>query len=294
MRSKRHWGNLFDAANVAFMALVLAAFAYPLYYMLIYTVSSPQAAARGLILLPEDMTLNNYALVFRSGDIPWGFLVSASRTVVGSALTVLCSGIFAYLLSKDEVPHRKLIYRFLIVTMYLNAGLIPWYMTMVSYGLKNSFLLYVLPGAINAFSVVLIRTYIQESISPSLEESAMIDGAGLPRIFFMIIMPLSLPILATVTVFSAVGQWNAWTDNLFLVSDNRLKTLQLMLYEYITKAVPMGASIKDMGDTAATYKPTPSAVKMTVTMITVLPILFVYPFLQRYFVKGLMIGAIKG
>lgn len=276
------------------MALVLLAFAYPLYYMFIYTVSSPQAAARGLILLPEDMTLYNYALVFRSADILSGFFVSAARTAVGSAVTVLCSGIFAFLLSKDEVPHRKIIYRFLIVTMYLNAGLIPWYMTMVSYGLKNSFLLYVLPGAVNAFSVVLIRTYIQESISPSLEESAMIDGAGLPRIFFTIIMPLSLPILATVTVFSAVGQWNSWTDNLFLVSDSRLKTLQLMLYEYITKAVPITGSIRDMGEAAIAYKPTPSAVKMTVTMITVLPILFVYPFLQRYFVKGLMIGAIKG
>lgn len=286
---------LFDTLNTVIMLLILVICMYPLYYMLIYTVSSPLEASKGLILLPRQLTPANYLHVFRSGDIVNGFAISAARSLAGTVLTVLGSGGAAYLVTKREMPFRRTIYRLMVITMYLNAGLIPWYMTMVSYGLKNSFLLYIFPGAVNVFFMILIKTYIEESISASVEESAMMDGAGLLTIFFRIILPLSKPILAAVALFSAVGQWNAWTDNLFLVSIPKLKTLQLMLYEYTTSTVPSGASAKEISESMQSgYKPSASSVRMTVTMITVIPIFLVYPFMQKYFAKGLMIGAIKG
>lgn len=286
--------KLLDVINVVVMLIILVICVYPLYYILIYSISSPQEAAKGLILLPRGVTFLNYIQVFKSGDIINGFIISALRAIVGTLFTVIGSSAIAYLVTKKELPFRKVIYRFMIITMYLNAGLIPWYMMMVTYNLKNNFLLYVIPGIINVFSVVLIKTYIEEAISPSLEESAQIDGAGLFVIFFKLILPLSLPILAAIAVFSAVGQWNSWTDNLFLVSNQKLKTLQLMLYEYITSAVPTASNIKDISAQMSNYKPTANAVRMTVSMITIIPISLIYPFLQKYFVKGLMVGAIKG
>ena len=135
----------FDFLNILLMGLILFICIYPLYYMFIYTISSPEAAARGLIFLPKEVTLENYLHVFKSGDIVNGFIVSAARAIIGTVFTVLGSSAFAYLIIMKDMPFKKFMYRFLIMTMYLSAGLIPWYMVMVSYGLKNNYLLYVLP-----------------------------------------------------------------------------------------------------------------------------------------------------
>lgn len=290
---KRKHG-VFDLLSAALMIIIILLMIYPFYYMFIYSISDPLEASKGVFLLPRGMTLVNYALVIQIPAIALGFAVSISRTVLGTIITIFCSSAFAYLLTKDDLPFRRIIYRFLVVTMYLSSGLIPWFLTMVAYGLKNNFLLYIIPGAIGAFTVVLIRTYIIESIPPSLDESAVIDGASIIIVFLKIILPLSLPILTAMAVFAAVGQWNAWTDNLFLVNDPKLKTLQLLLYEMLISKTPTANEntrqiIETMG-----REPTPTSLKMTVSVITILPVFMIYPFLQKYFITGLMIGAIKG
>jgi putative aldouronate transport system permease protein len=168
-------------------------------------------------------------------------------------------------------------------------------MTMKGLGLKNNFLLYVLPSAVTAFYVILVKTYI-EQLPASLEESAKIDGAGPFRIFFSIIAPISLPIIATVAIFSAVGQWNTWQDNLYLVNVRNLQTLQLLLYNYLNTATATGdvSRMSAMALIANARSVSPTSLRMTMSMITVFPILLVYPFMQRYFIKGIMLGAIKG
>lgn len=267
---------------------------YPFYYIFIYSISDPQQAVKGVFIAPAGFTLLNYATIFKLDHMLNSFVVSVLRTVIGTAVTVLCCSWFAYAVTKNELYFRKLIYRFLVVTMYFNAGLIPWYLTMKALGLKNSFLLYILPGAISAFYVVLLKTFI-EQLPKALEESAMIDGAGFLKIFVRIIFPLSMPIVATIAVFSAVGQWNTWMDNYFLVSSDRLQTLQLVLYNYLTQAqqIVNSSNMQDLNRGLAT-KVSPESIRITITMVVTIPVMLVYPFLQRYFVKGIMLGAIKG
>jgi putative aldouronate transport system permease protein len=180
--------------------------------------------------------------------------------------------------------------------MYFNAGLIPWYVTMLNLGMTNNFLAYIVPGIVAPFNIIMVKTYI-ESIPAALQESAQIDGAGYLTIFIRVIVPLSMPILATIAIFSAVGQWNSFTDTLFLVSNGKLFTLQFILYRYLNEATSLASLIKSMesGGTIDISKlQTPTSIRTTVTMIVVTPILLVYPFFQRFFVKGIMIGSVKG
>jgi len=212
------------------------------------------------------------------------------------SLCVFLTSIFAYLVTKKEMIGRKFVYRFVIITMYMGAGLIPWYLTMKAYGLRNSFLVYILPSMVNAFFLILIKTNI-ESLPASLEESAAIDGSGFFSTYFKIIFPLSKPILATVAVFSAVGHWNTWQDNFFLVTTSKLQTIQLIMLSYLRQAQSLANSMK-FGTTAQAsgvfITMSPESIRMTIVVVSTLPILLVYPFFQRYFTKGIMMGAVKG
>jgi putative aldouronate transport system permease protein len=234
--------------------------------------------------------------VFKLRGLGNAALVSVARTVVGSAATVIGSAFVGYLVTKQKMWGRKFWYRYIIVTMYFSAGLVPWYMNMVFLHLTNNFLAYVLPGIIAPFNIILVKTYI-ESIPASLEESAAIDGAGTLRIFISIIWPLIVPILATIGVFAAVGNWNSFTDTLFLMTNERLFTLQFVLYRYLNEANYL-ASLMRSGTTGSMVDVaqvlTPRTIQMTISMVVVFPILLVYPFLQRFFIKGIMIGAVKG
>lgn len=277
-----------------FCILLLIACVYPFYYVLIYSLSEPKQAPGRVFFWPVGFNINTYLGIFKLNDIPQAFMVSVLRAVTGTVLTIGCSSFFAYLVTKEEMRFRKVLYRVVVISMYINAGLIPWYLTMKAYGLQNNFLLYILPGAVTAYYVILIKTYI-ESLPKELEESATIDGAGTFRTFRSIIFPLSKPIVATVGVYSLVGQWNQWTDNYFLVSNEKLQTLQMVLYNYLNQANRFNKMAGSSVDPNALVNMiTPTAVKMCITVIAVVPILFVYPFLQRYFVKGIMIGAVKG
>lgn len=277
------------AANavIGFFLLLFAFLCiYPLYFVAINSFSLSTEVTKGVYFFPRGLTLENFSYVLQTPLIFTGILVSVARTVVGTLLNVLFCGFLGYMVTVRELPLRKAIYRMIVATMYFTSGLIPWYMLMVSINFKNNFFLYVLPGAISAFYVVLIKTFV-ESLPASLGESAALDGAGTLTIFFRIIMPVSKPVLACVAVFGAVWQWNAWSDNMFLVTDARLQTLQYLLYRMLQSS---GMSDSITGQTSVQ----PMSIRLTMTFITVFPILLVYPFMQRFFVKGIMLGSVKG
>lgn len=247
-----------------------------------------------MTLLPKGFSLINYQKVIQLDGIARSFVISLSRTVFGTAITVVACSFFAYLVTQNLYA-RKVIYRFVIFTMYFNAGLIPMYLTYRMYHLTNTFWVYIIPSAISAYYIVLLKTFI-EGIPESLAESAKLDGAGVITVFFKIIFPLSKPILATITVFAAIAQWNNWFDNYIYVQNDTLKTMQLMLYDYLNQASQlsqMSTSSLQHGAAAATQV-TAQGVRMTITMVVTIPILLVYPFMQRYFAKGIMLGAVKG
>lgn len=284
---------LFNVVNYSILFLFGIMTLYPFWYIFIYSISNPAlAGGADALLWPLGFTLDNYISIFTQANILHATFISLARTVLGTVGGVFCCALFAYLLTKDILPLRKFMYKALVVTMYLSSGLIPWYIVMRMLGLKDNFLLYILPGLISAFNVILIKTYI-ESISPALEESAHIDGAGYFLIFRKIIFPLSMPVIATVAIFTAVGQWNTWTDNMFLANTKDLQTLQLLLYQYVAGAEAQLASMKNQLNKIRVFV-TPSSIKMTITMVVTLPIIIVYPLLQRYFTKGIMLGAVKG
>lgn len=291
---KRSDGTLFNITNYSILTLLVIITLYPFYYIFIYSISDASMIHKGITLLPAGFSLQNYKSVFELKGVAQAALISTARTVLGTVLTVICSSFFSYLVTKKEMIFRKAVYRFVIISMYFNAGFIPWYLTMRALGLRNNFLLYIIPGAVNAFFIILIKTFI-EQMPQALEESAKIDGAGYITIFAKIIFPLSKPIIATVAVFCAVGQWNSWIDNFFLVENPNLKTLQLMLYEYLSQAQAIAtASARELTSGEVAKRLSPEAIKMTLTMVVTFPILLVYPSMQKYFVKGIMMGAIKG
>ncbi|HHV11871.1 MAG TPA: carbohydrate ABC transporter permease [Clostridiales bacterium] len=278
---------------ILFVVLFIICF-YPFYYIFIASISNPQSVTSTSIrFLPIQPTLSNFRKVLELNGIWRSFIVSLARTVIGTMVTLLFTSMLAFTLTQKELPCRKFFYRFAVVSMYINAGLIPWYLTMRSLHLKDSFLVYILPTALSAYCLVLVKTYI-ESIPTALEESARIDGAGYFSIYWKIILPVCMPILAAVIVFTAVGQWNSWTDNLLLVDDNNLRTLQLTLLEYLNRANNIASQARTGGAVVDGSNITPFTLRMTITMVVTLPILIVYPFMQKYFIKGIMIGAVKG
>ena len=278
-----------------FFLLIVFAFlcVYPLYFIFINSISGADAVVRGVYILPEDFSLEFYKSLLQMTNIPNSIVVSVARTVLGTALTVICSSFLGYMVTQSELPMRKWVYRFVVATMYFNAGLIPWYILMVNLGLKNNFLLYILPSAVGAYYVVLSKTYI-ESIPASVEESAKIDGAGVLTIYARLILPMSMPIIACLIVFCAVNQWNAWSDNFYLVSDPKLSTLQYQLYMNLANESSNVTNTTSSSSLLRSKATTELGLRYALSMLTVLPIILVYPFMQKYFVKGIMLGAVKG
>lgn len=289
--------RVFDVVNYLVFGIFTLMCVYPFYYIFINTISDNTLTARGQVMFyPIGLHLSNYAQVLKISGLGKATLISIARTVLGTGLSVFASAFVGYLVTKDKMWNRKFWYRFIVATMYFNAGIIPWYILMMNMRLTNNFLAYIIPGIVSPFNIILVKTYV-ESIPAALEESAAIDSAGYWTRFTRIVLPLCMPILATVTVFSAVGQWNSFQDTLFLMTDRNLYTLQFMLYRYINESNALATILKNTNGAVnmnLSLVQTPTSVRMTVTMIVVAPILFVYPFFQRYFVGGIMIGAVKG
>lgn len=291
-------GTIFNILNHAFYILFMLLCIMPFYYLFINTISNNDLSSRGLItFIPKGLHLGNYVQVLQIPGLLTSAIISVLRTVIGAGLTIIASAFLGFLFTKKEMWGRKFWYRFLIITMYFNAGIIPWFITMYNLRLTNNFLAYILPSIVSPFFIILVKTFV-ESTPIALQESAEIDGAGYMRIFISIIFPLITPILATIAIFAAVSQWNSFIDTVFLVTDQNLFTLQFLLYKYLNEATSLAALIRNtsgsMGNIDLTNMQTPTSVRMTVSMIVVLPILVVYPYFQKYFVKGIMIGAVKG
>ncbi len=297
---KRTAGDwVFEIFLYVFFGIFTLLCIFPFYYLFINTISNNDAVTSGLVnFYPIGVHFNNYIALKDVNDLLPSVLVTVLRTVLGTALMVATSAWAGYLVTKQKMWRRSLWYRALVITMYFNAGLIPWYMNMLMLGLTENFLAYIIPGMVAPYNIILVKTYI-ESIPASLEESATIDGAGSVQVFYKIILPLSIPILATISIFGAVGNWNSFQDSLLLMAKStRLQTLQHRLYIYLNQASNLSAAMttgvggvsSQMTDSLLNSK----VVKYTISMVSIIPILCVYPFMQRFFVKGIMLGAVKG
>ena len=289
---------LFEVLNYLVFTLFTIACIFPFYYLFINTISNNDMVLKGTInFIPRGIHLGNYLALLNVGDLSTSFLVSVTRTILGTALMVMASALVGYLVTKQEMWGRKFWYRFLVVTMYFNAGIIPVFLNMQMLGLTNSFWVYIIPGIVAPYNIILVKTYI-ESIPSDLEESASIDGASHMTIFRKIIWPLCKPILATIAIFGAVGHWNSFTDPLiYMQSAPNLYTLQHRLYIYLNQASNLKSLMQSGGavsEAAIQSALSGKIIKYTISMVTVIPILLVYPFMQRYFEEGIMLGAVKG
>ncbi len=291
---------VFGILNYTVFGLFTLICFYPFYYLIINSVSANDLSSNGSInFLPSQLHLENYKQVLQLKGLGLAALVSVGRTIIGTICTVLASAFLGFIFTQERMWRRKLWYRLMVVTMYFNAGLIPMFLTMQNLHLTNSFWVYVIPVIVQPFNIILVKTYM-ESIPRSLQEAAEIDGAGIMKVFLKIILPTSTPILATIAIFAAVAQWNSFQDTLIYVTDQKLYSLQYILYQYINQANSLATMVKNssggtnLNMAALATQQTPTSIRMTVSVIVVMPILFIYPMFQRYFVKGIMIGSVKG
>ena len=289
---------IFNIINYTVFALFTIICFYPFYYLIINSISANDLSANGYInFLPKQIHFQNYKDTLKLRGLGNAAIVSFARTIIGTICSVMASAFLGFIFSQKKLWHRKFWYRFVVITMYFSAGLIPMFMTMKILHLTNSFWVYIIPGIVQPFNIIMVKTYI-ESIPDSLEEAAEVDGAGVLTRFFKIILPASKPILSTIAIWSAVGQWNSFQDTLIYITDEKLYSLQYLLYTYFNQASSLASMLKSSGNmmtisNLATAQ-TPTSIRMTIAVIVVLPILFIYPIFQKNFVKGIMIGAVKG
>ena len=277
------------------LTLLSASIVIAFWHLLNLSLSPSHIATKGgLLLLPKEATLDNYARVITNRYIWMGYKNTLIRTVIGTVLQLFFTAMGAYVLSKRFFPHRTFWTLFIVFTMFFSGGLIPTYLVVKNLGLLDSYAAMILPGFISAYNMVIIRNYFQ-SMPEEIEESCLIDGAGRFRIFLQIILPLSKPILATVALWLVVGHWNSWFDVLIYISDDTKFTLQIVLRRIII------TGSKEILDTSAAASAaemesvvSSEGLKAACIFVTTLPILCAYPFVQKFFVKGIMIGSLKG
>ncbi|MFC4810969.1 carbohydrate ABC transporter permease [Paenibacillus sp. GCM10023250] len=291
MTSSRSWsGRTFDALNVLLMLALCIVTLYPFYNIVITSFNDPTDAARGGITLwPRVFSVDNYRIVFRDENMLHAFLVTIARTVAGTAAAVLFTGAFAYGISKSELIGRRFFLMMAIVTMYFSGGIIPYYLVVAKYlHLKGHFLVYIVPNLFNVFNAIIMLTFFR-ALPKEIEESAKIDGANDLRIFFQLVLPVSKPVLATIALYNAVFHWNSWYDAMLFGGD-KLPTLQQILMQIISSNSNVSQLASQLGFGAVSA----ASLKLATMVITTLPIVFTYPFVQKYFVQGVMIGSVKG
>jgi ABC-type glycerol-3-phosphate transport system permease component len=298
-RIKRHSlsDRLLDTINYLVFSLFAFVCVYPFYYIFINTISNNKLSEKGgIVWIPKGIHLQNYIDAIKIPGLGQAVFISISRTVIGTALTVLIATFLGYMFTRETMFKRKFWYRFVVITMYFNAGIIPWYLTMMNLKLTNNFLGYILPTLVSPLYIIFAKTYI-ESTPKEIQEAAECDGAGVLKIFFKIMLPVCKPILATIAIFTAVGHWNSFQDTLLLMTQEKYYTLQFILYRYLQSSQSLSSIINATTGSAEAIlanTQTQTSIRMTVTIIVALPIMMIYPFFQRFFVKGIMIGAIKG
>ncbi|MBQ5329707.1 MAG: carbohydrate ABC transporter permease [Oscillospiraceae bacterium] len=291
--SRRTTGDIiFDVINTIVLLLFTVIMLYPLINTVAMSFNDGIDALRGgITFFPRVFTMKNYQTVVAKQGMIDGAKISVLRTVIGTLTSTLCTALLAYVLSRKNFVFKKPLSMLYVVTMYVNGGLIPVFLVYKSLGLTNSFWVYIIPGMVSAWNMLVLRTYMN-GIPESLSESAELDGAGHFTIFFSIIFPLSMPVIACVSLFTAVGQWNSWFDAMLYnrMSDN-LTTLQYELMKLLSSVTNNNANVETMKN--ANNMVTPRTMRAAATVVTALPIVCLYPFLQRYFVAGMTIGGVK-
>ena len=284
--------KVFVTLNTLFMIMFVIITLYPVLNTLAISLNDGTDALRGgIYLLPRKFTWKNYITVLQKDNLIMGAYITVARTVIGTALALFANAILAFIVSRKRFMFKKQLSLFWVITMDVNGGMIPTFLLFKTLHLTNSFWVYVIPGMFSAFNMLVIRTYMN-GISDSLEESAQLDGAGYTTIFLKIISPLCKPVYATVALFVAVGQWNSWFDAmLYNRMSANLTTLQYELMKLLSSVTNQGNSVEAMKNAAGSV--TPTSVRAAATILTMLPIICLYPFLQRYFVTGLTIGGVK-
>lgn len=282
--------TLFDALLYAILILLSAVFLYPIWYCVISALSSTDAVQRELpLLLPKDITLQAFEYVFSNGDILLYYRNTIFYAVAGTAITLAVTALMAYPFVVDDFLGKKFFNLFMVIPMFFSGGLLPSYFLVTSLGLRNTVWAILLPTALTGYNFIIFRTFFL-SIPASLREAAFIDGAGHYRVLVTIMLPLSKALLATIGLFSLVGKWNDWFAPFLYITKNNLKPIQLYLRTVLVTAEMTHAE----GDlfsmmTKVSYQ----NIRCATVLITIAPILCVYPFLQKYFSKGILIGAVK-
>ena len=293
MRKKRKKIAVFDIVLTIIMCFIIVITLYPFLNVLAVSLNDATDTVKGGIYIwPREFTLANYKQVFSgSSKLPLAFFNSILRTVIGTITGVIATAMVAYTLSRRDFIFNKVVTLLFIITMYVSGGLIPEFLVVKNLGLINNFAVYILPGLISAFNVIVMRSFM-DGLPEALYESAKIDGANDWTTFYKIVMPLCLPVIATIALFIAVGQWNSWFDTYLYARGNAsMTTLQYELMKIIDNA----SSNVDVNNPLLqnASKSNPQSIKMAITMVATGPILLVYPFVQKYFVTGMTLGAVK-
>lgn len=283
---KKTW---FDYVLVVFFILILIITLYPFLNVLAISFNDATDTLRNVnFIIPRQFTLYNYKYVFKEGGLMQPLMLSIAKTVVGTLVGVLSTTMLAYVLSRKDFVFQKLFTIMFVITMYVGGGLIPEYLLIMrTLKLGNNFMVYILPGILWVYNVILVRSFI-DGLPLALQEAAQLDGANDFQVWYKVIMPLCAPVIATIALFYAVGQWNSFMDT-YLYAKN-LPTLQYKLYEIMSQAT---MQLDPHASNTLTRAVTPMAIRMAVTIVATVPIIIVYPFVQKYFVGGMTVGAVK-
>lgn len=284
---------ILDVLKVIFLTLVTLVTLYPFWNIFVISLNDATDAIRGNIYFwPRVFSMESYKNILTRADFINSVKVTVARTVIGTPLAVLVTSMLAYVLSRKELVAKRFITVIFIFTMYFGGGLVPYYMVLKNVHLTNNFLVFIIPSLVSVYNMILVKAYI-ESMPEEVFEAAKIDGANDLKIYIRLILPLSKPILMTIGLFVAVGQWNSWFDAYLYTSDQSLKTMQSILVEILNQYQMGDTTSEQMSNAAAGMVVTPDSIRMAATMVATIPIILVYPFIQKYFVKGIMLGAVK-
>ncbi len=294
MRKQSVGNRLFDGINYLFMLVLGIITLYPFLNVLAISLNDSLDTVRGgITIIPRMFTLNNYKEIFSFGSLTTAVTISGLRTIVGTFTGIISTAMLAFVISREDFFARKSVTTLFVITMYVSGGLIPDYMLSRQVGLMNNFMVYIMPTLISVFNVIVLRSFI-DGLPFELQESAKLDGANDFMIFFRIIFPLCTPVIATISLFIAVGQWNSWFDTLLYCGSNKkLTTLQFELQKILANSQASNQDSFRGLDSSRPLTISPESVRMAMTIVATLPILFVYPFVQKYFIKGLTLGGVK-
>jgi putative aldouronate transport system permease protein len=285
---------LFDLINYSFLTVGMLLILYPLYFVLIASVSDPNHIYAGDVwLFPKGLTLDGYQRIFNDASIWIGYGNSLLYAALGTGISVTLTMFAAYPLSRRDFVGRNVFMMFFMLTMFFGGGLIPTYLLIKDLGMINTIWALVVPGAAGVFNIIIVRTFFQSTIPDEMREAAFIDGCSNTKFFLQIVIPLSKPIIAVMVLFHVVGFWNGFFDALIYLNDQSKYPLQLVLRNILVQNQVNSSMMADVESYAAKLRVT-ELIKYGVIIVASLPLLILYPFLQRYFVKGVMIGSIKG